>query len=75
MGHGTVADLPRSRRPRVTTLRHDRHNQLTHLRNRFADPNDTARNTPGRNRPRIGARTVRRRFKVVGLRCRRLFQG
>ena len=69
--YGTVADLPRSGRPRVTSLRQDRHIQLTHLRNRFAASNDTARNTPGPNRPRISARTVRRRLKALGLRCRR----
>jgi transposase len=73
--HGTVADLPRSGRPRETTLRQDRHIQLTHLRNRFAAPNDTARNTPGRNRPRISARTIRRRLKAVGIRCRRPYRG
>ena len=70
--YGIVADLPRSGRPRITTLRQDRHIQLTHLRNRFAAPNDTARNTPGRNRPRISARTVWRRLNAVGLRCHRL---
>ena len=72
---GTVADLPRSGRPRETTLHQDRHIQLTHLRNRFAAPNDTARNTSGRIRPRISARTVRRRLKAVGLRCRRPYHG
>ena len=69
----TVADPPHSGRPRVKTLSQDRHIQLTHLRNRFAAPNDTARDTPGRNRPRISARTVRRRLKAVGLHCRRLY--
>lgn len=73
--HGSVADLPRSGRPRETTERQDRHIHLTHLRNRFATPLDTARNTPGRNRPRISSRTVRRRLKAVGLRCRRPYHG
>ena len=73
--YGTVADPPRSGRPRVTTMRQDRHIQLTHLRNRFAAPNDTARNTLGRNSPRISARTVRRRLKAVALRCRRPYHG
>ena len=73
--YGTVVDPPRSGRPRVTTLRQDRHIQLTHLRNRFAAPNDAARKTPGRDRPRISARTVQRRLKAVGLRCRRPYHG
>ena len=33
-----------------------------HLRYRFAAQNDAARNTDGRNRPRIHARTARRRL-------------
>lgn len=33
------------------------------------------RNTPGRNRTRINARTVRRRLKAVGIRCRRPCRG
>ena len=73
--HDTVADLPRSVRSRETTLRRDRHIQLTRLRNRFASPNVMARNTLGRKRPRISARKVRRRLRAFGLRCRRPYLG
>lgn len=66
---GSTADLPRSGRPRETTLRQDRHIVLTHLRNRFTGPHNTALNTPGRTRPHVSARTVRRRLRVAGVRC------
>ena len=73
--YGTVADLPHSGRPGVTTLLQNRHIQLTHLHNHFAAANATARNTSGRNRPRISSRTVRQRLKAVGLRCRFPYDG
>ena len=57
------------------TLRQDRHIHLTHLHYRFATPNDTARNTPGHDRPCISARTVHRCLKAVWLRCRRPYHG
>ena len=66
--HGGVADIARSGPPRETTLRPDRHIHLTRLRNCCAVRNDTARNTAGRNRPRISTR-------AVGLRCRRPYIG
>ena len=73
--HGTVADLPCVGWLRETTLRQQRHIHLTHLLNRFAGPNDTARNTPGGNRLCISARTVRRFLEAVGLCCRRPYRG
>lgn len=72
---GSVEDLPRSGRPRETTLRQDRHIILTHLRNRFTVPRRTAINTPGRTHPHISARTVSRRLRTAGLRCRRPYIG
>ena len=64
--HGGVADIARSGRPLKIGIF-----SFTQLRNRFASPNDTARNAAGLNRPRISTRTARRRLKAVGLRCRR----
>lgn len=72
---GSVDDRPRSGRPRVTTRRQDRLILLRHLRNRFTVPTRTARNTPGRGQARISARTVRRRLRAAGLRCRRPYVG
>jgi len=70
-----VHDHPRPGQPRVTTVRQDRAIRLSHLRNRFLNATVTARNTAGRNRPRISARTVRRRLLDAGLRCRRPYHG
>jgi len=58
----TVADRPRARRPRVTTLRHDRTIRLMHLRNRLKTASRTASEIPGRNRPVDSRETVLRRF-------------
>ena len=55
---GTVNDRPRSGRPRKTTRQQDRHIAITHLRRRFEVPVYTARNTPGRTRTHVGARTI-----------------
>ena len=72
---GSVVDLPRSGRPRETTLRQDRALRLSHLRNRFKTATESARNTPGRTRRHISAQTVRRRLRVAGIRCRRPYVG
>lgn len=72
---GSVDDRPRPGQPRVTTERQDRAIRLSHLRQRFRTATETARGTVGRNRPRISPRTVRRRLRSVGLRCRRPYHG
>jgi len=72
---GSVDDRPRPGQPRVTTVRQDRVIRLSHLRNRFLNATVTARNTAGRKRPTISARTVRRRLLDAGLRCRRPYHG
>jgi hypothetical protein len=53
-----TSDRPRSGRPRVTTLRQDRHIRFIHLRNRFVTAVHTARLTPGRTNVRISDQTV-----------------
>lgn len=72
---GSVNDLPRPGQPRVTTARQDRAIRLAHLRNRFTTATETARVTPGRHLPHICARTVIRRLREFGLRCRRPYHG
>lgn len=72
---GSVKDLPRPGRPRVTTLRQDRAIRLQHLRRRFQAATETARGIRGPNRRQISSKTVRRRLKTVGLRCRRPYHG
>lgn len=66
---GRVEDRRRSGRPRVTSVRQDRHMVLMRLRNRFKVPASTARNMPGRGQARISSRTVSRRLRDAGLRC------
>ena len=66
---GTVADLQRSGRPRVTTPQQDRFIVLRHLRNRFQPSTVTARTIPGLRR--ITSNTVRNRLGERGLRARR----
>jgi hypothetical protein len=72
---GTTSDRPRSGRPRVTTLRQDRHIRFIHLRNRFDTAVHTARLTPGRTNVRISDQTVRNRLHQCGLRARRPLKG
>ena len=72
---GAVTDLPRSGRPRATTLRQDKAIRLTHLRNRFKTATSTASETPGRYRPRISRDTVLRRLRSDDIRCRRPYVG
>ena len=58
--HGNTSEVPRSGRPRVTSIRLDNHIRLIHLRNRFQPAALTARTIPGL-RP-IRSRTVRNRL-------------
>jgi transposase len=53
-----TSDRSRSGRPRVTTLRQDRHIQCIHLRNRFVTAVHTARLTVGRTNVRISDHIV-----------------
>ena len=55
---GSTEDLPRSSRPRVTTLVQDHYILNQHLRNRFLNATATASVTPGTHNPRISAQTV-----------------
>ncbi len=50
---GSVKDLPRPGRPRVTTLRQDRAIRLQHLRRRFQAETETAMGIRGPNRRQI----------------------
>lgn len=68
---GSVADRHRLPRRRVTTLQQDRHIILSHLRVRRQMASETARNTIGIFQRPISDRTVRRRLRERGLRCRR----
>lgn len=72
---GSVADRPRSGRPRETTLRQDRAIRLAHLRNRFLTAAETASTTPGRHNNRIHPGTVRNRLRAAGIRARRPYVG
>jgi len=66
---GSVSDLPRRGRARITTRRQDRLIVLTHLRNRFQPATKTAREIPGARR--ISDSTVRRRLRENQLQPRR----
>ena len=72
---GSVANRPRSGRPRVTTRAQDRHIRTSHLRNRFLTATTTAAATRGRNNNRSRAQTVRRRLAEHGIRARRPYNG
>lgn len=72
---GSVNDLPRRPRARVTTPRQDRVIRRSHVANRFLSATETARNTLGAHNRQISADTVRRRLKEVGLRARRPYRG
>ena len=73
--YGTVNDLRRSGRPRVTTARHNRHIRTSHLRNRFQTAVATAAITLGRTNNRISAQTVRNRLEECGIKCMRPYHG
>ena len=67
--HGNTRDLPRSGRPRETSIRQDNHIRLIHLRNRFHPATLIARTIPGL-RP-ISSRTVRNRLREHNIHPRR----
>ena len=73
--YGTVNDLRRSDRPRVTTVRQDRHIRTSHLRNRFQTAVATTVITLGRMNNRISAQTVRNRLAERGIKCMRPYHG
>ena len=72
---GSTRDRPRRGQPRVTTAAQDRRIRLQHLRDRFRPCTQTARETPGRHRPRISRRTVSRRLSERGIRAHRAYVG
>ena len=67
---GSINDLPRRGRPRVTTRGQDRYIMNTHLRNPFQTATATA-DIHGFHNNRIGAQTVRNRLRENGLHARR----
>lgn len=69
----SVADAPRSGRPRATTAAQDRYIRVHHLRHRTATATSTARQIPGLRR--LSAQTVRNRLREAGLRARRPYFG
>lgn len=71
---GSIKDRPRSGRPKVTTLRQDRHIRLQHLRNRFLQATETARTTVGTHGRPVNEHTIRRRLKDADLTSRRPVQ-
>lgn len=72
---GSVADLPKRPKRRVTTYRQDRHIIVSHLRDRFLPAATTARQTPGTHGRPVTPQTVRNRLREVGVRCRRPKKG
>ena len=71
MQTGDVVDL-RSGRPRKTCAAEDRNIRTMHLRGRFKSASETARNWRGHEQR--GYKTVIRKLKYHGLRCRRPVQ-
>ena len=72
---GSLNDLPRSGRPRVTTREDDRYIVLSHLRNRFLPASRTAATTRGLHGRMVNRMTIVRRLKERELRARRPFVG
>ena len=70
---GSVADRPRSGRPRATTVAQDRFITLRHLRNRFLCASSTVQVLPGVRR--IPDQAVRNRLHTAGLNSRRPVRG
>ena len=70
---GSVADRPRSGRPRVTTPANDRFIRLRHLRNRLASASSTVQSMSAARR--ISDQTVRNRLHDAGLWARRPYRG
>ena len=72
---GSVDDLRRSPRGRVTTRQQDRHMFLSHLRNRDLTATDTAKRTMGLHNRAVSDQLVRNRLRSMGLRVRRPYVG
>ena len=72
---GSMEDLPRSGRPRVTTPVQDRYILNQHLGNCFLTVTATASVTLGTHNPRISSQTVRNRLAENNLRARRPYIG
>jgi len=68
---GSVVDIRRSPRRRVTSRRQDRHIVVSHIRNRFHTAAATARVNVGNHNRVISSQTVRNRLREVKLRARR----
>ena len=66
---GSVNDRPRSGRPRKTSFAEDRRIRTIHLMNRFQSASKTASEWAGQQA--ISWKTVTRRLKFEGIRCRR----
>ena len=72
---GSVANLPRRPRGRVTTHRQDRFMILSHLHQRKCTAAETARTTIGTHGRPISSNTVRSRLRSAGIRARRPYRG
>ena len=68
---GSVHDIQRRPRRRVTTYRQDRQILLSHLRNRKRNARETARGIIGNHQRAISDETVRKRLRDNGVRARR----
>ena len=66
---GSVKDRPKSGRPRKTSFAEDRRIKIIHLMNRLQSASKTARDWAGQQP--ISWKTVTRRLKAEGIRCRR----
>lgn len=73
---GSVDDLPRRKRGRITTAAQDQHILQIHRQQRWRTAALTARETLGTHGRYISARTVRNRLlTMANMRCRRPFKG
>ena len=68
---GSVADVRRRPKRRVTTAHQDRHIRLSHLRDRELTASTTSSRTVGAHGRHISDQTVRNRLREGGLRARR----
>ena len=72
---GSVADIARRPKRRVTTVRQDRHIRLSHCRRRFTTATSTAHTTVGHHGRHVSPQTVINRLRESGLRARRPYVG
>ena len=72
---GSVEDLPRTPKRRVTTRQQDRYIRLTHLRDRNLTTRTTARNTIGRYGRLLSDQTIHNRIREGGLPARQPYIG